>query len=175
SSPCALDAAAVLVPVAAVAPARQRRLQGLRRGGLPTRVVAGRSGPCGPARIHVRPGAGRGGRGRTATVARSGRADAAPLARAGRGGVLRDVLLRVGHALLPGKGAVGSGRPHADPARAAALLVLARVGAATAEAATRRSGRRARDRAASRPERPGGERRPPVPARGRRRRDSAAA
>ncbi len=31
--------------------------------------------------------------------------------------VLRDVLLRVGHALLPGHGRVGPRRPHADAAR----------------------------------------------------------
>ena len=34
-------------------------------------------------------------------MARARRPDAAPLARARRGGVLRDLLLRVGHALLP--------------------------------------------------------------------------
>ena len=84
----------------------------------------------GPARVHVRAGAGhRRGRG-APPLARSRRPDAAALARARRGGVLRDLLLRVGHALLPGPGAERPRRPHADAARAGALRVLARVGAA---------------------------------------------
>ena len=65
-------------------------------------------------------------------MARSCRADAAPLARARRGRVLRHLLLRVGHALLPGRAPVGPRRPHADAARAGAVRVLARVGARAA-------------------------------------------
>ena len=78
------------------------------------------------ARVPVRPGAGHPrGRG-AATVARPRRADAAPLARARRGRVLRDVLLRVGHALLPRARRLGPRRPHADAREQRALRVLAR-------------------------------------------------
>ena len=77
-------------------------------------------------------------------MARPRRPDAAPLARAGRGRVLRDVLLRLGDALLPGPRAVRARRPHADARGAGALRVLARLGAAPAAAAADRHRRRPR-------------------------------
>ena len=87
------------------------------------RVAARDRARRGPARVSVRPGA-RHRRGRRATtVARPRGHDAAPLARARRGRVLRDVLLRVGDALLPGPSRLRSRRPHAD-AGGAALCAL---------------------------------------------------
>ena len=56
--------------------------------------------------------------------------------------VLRDVLLRVGHALLPGPRAERPRRPDADATRAGALLVLARVGVRAGPSAADRHGRR---------------------------------
>ena len=77
-----------------------RALPRVRRGGLPARVAAGARGARRPARVHLRPGArDRRGRGAPA-VARPRRPDPPPLARARRGRVLRDLLLRLGHALL---------------------------------------------------------------------------
>src|SRR5262249_15090440 len=72
------------------------------------------------------PGAGcrRGRRG--AAVARARRTDPETVARARRGALLRDVLLRLGHALLPGKDAGRSGRQDTDRPRAGALLEVAR-------------------------------------------------
>ena len=61
------------------------------------------------------------------------------------------LLLRLGHALLPGPAAVRPRRPDADAARAGALRVLARLGAAAAAARADRHGRRARAPAAARP------------------------
>ena len=62
-----------------------------------------------PARVPLRPGAGR-RRGRGApAVARPRRPDAPALARARRGRVLRSLLLRLGHALLPRPRASGRG------------------------------------------------------------------
>ena len=74
-----------------------------------------------------------------------------------RGRVLRDVLLRVGDALLPGTRGGRRRRPDADGARAGALRVLARMGARARSAGADRPGRRpghpqpARDRRASTP------------------------
>ena len=139
SSPSARDEA---LPLARLAPARQPPLPGLRRGRLPPRVAAGRRGPRRPARVPLRPGArrrrGRGG----PPVARPRRPDAPRLARARRGRVLRDVLLRRGHALLPGQGAVraaATGRRRRRSARSA------RSGASTscASSAPRSSSRSA--------------------------------
>ena len=82
-------------------------------------LPAGRPAVHGPARVHPRTGA-RGRRGRAATaVARPRRADAPPLARAGRGRLLRDLLLRVGHALLP-EARSSKRRPDAGSSRAGA-------------------------------------------------------
>ena len=78
------------------------------------------------------------------------RPDAPPLARARGGRVLRDLLLRLGHALLPGSRAVGPRRPDADAARAGALLLLAGLGARAAATAPDRHGRRAGAAAAAR-------------------------
>src|SRR5205807_1147801 len=96
--------------------------------------------------------------------------DVAPLARDGRGRVLRDVLLCFRDALLPGTRALRPRRPHTDPARAAAVLVLARLGAPAAASAARRACRRARDQAAARDQRPRRVHRQPLRARRRRRR-----
>ena len=142
----ARDPAPVGVPLARLAPARQPPLPRLRRGRLPARVAAGPRGPrAASARTSTarRPGSSR--RAGAPAVARPRRADAPPLARARRGRVLRDLLLRLGHALLPGPGAVRPRRPRPDAARAGALLVLARVGAAAAAAGADRRRRRARD------------------------------
>ena len=106
-----------------------------------------------PARVSLRPGA-RHRRGRAAAaVARPRRPDAPPLARAGRGRVLRDLLLRVGHALLSGPRRVGPRRPDADAARAGALRALARPGARAAPAAADRHRRRPRAAPDARPHR----------------------
>ena len=83
SSSCArpLDAAALVLPLARLAPARQPGLPCVRRGRLPDRVAARGRGARGPARVHPRPGAG-GRRGRRApALARPCRADAPALAR----------------------------------------------------------------------------------------------
>src|SRR5881394_2877899 len=103
SSPFALDAAPDPLPLDRLAAARQLALPSLRRGRLPARVPPDRPALHGPARLHVRTGAGR-GRGRGAPpVAGTGRRHAAALARARRGAVLRDLLLRLGHPLLSGE------------------------------------------------------------------------
>src|SRR5207253_11279095 len=87
----------------------------------------------------------RGDRGDGATpLARARGPDVAPLARPGRGRLLRDLLLRLGHALLSGQAAERAWRPDADSARAAALRVLAGLGAAPAPAGSDRRRRRAR-------------------------------
>src|SRR5437764_3097419 len=117
------DAAALVLPLARLAPARQPRLPSLRRGRLPARVAAGRARTRTPARLHPRPGAGIGRGGRAPPLARQSGPDPPPLARNGRGRVLRHVLLRLGHALLPGPSPHGQGRPHADPAGARAVRV----------------------------------------------------
>src|SRR3954451_15975340 len=117
------------VPLVGVAAARQPRLPRLRGGGLPARVVARPRGPAGAEGDDRRPGAGdRRGRG-APPVARPGRADAPPLARARRGGVLRDLLLLLGHPLLSRQTSERPGRPHAEPAGARPLPLLARLGA----------------------------------------------
>src|SRR5207244_10059796 len=134
SSPCARDAQALVVPVAALAAARRARLQGVCRGGLSARVAPGRPWPRGTACVHPRPGA-RLGRGRgAAAVAWTRGPYTAALAGDGRGGVLRHLLLRLGHALLPRALAGRPRRPDADAARAGAVRLLARVGAAAASA-----------------------------------------
>src|SRR5262249_1059354 len=72
-------------------------------------------------------------RGRQAAAVARPRGPHAPeLARPRRGRLLRDLLLRLGHALLSGSCPLGTRRPDADPARAGALLVLAGVGAPAA-------------------------------------------
>ena len=124
-----VDPAPLLVPIDRLAPARQPRLPRLRRGRLSALLAARRPAVHGPARVHPRPGARRRRRRAATAVARPSRADAPPLARARRGRVLRDLLLRLGDALLPGPRCVGKRRPDADTARAGALLALARVGA----------------------------------------------
>src|SRR5207253_3901761 len=63
----------------------------------------------------------------------------------------RDLLLRVGDALLSRSRLVGTRRPDADTARAGAVLVLARLGARAAAAAPDRHRRRARAAPAARP------------------------
>ena len=84
--------------------------------------------PTGPARVHLRPGAGR-RRGRGApSLARPCRAERCGAGSSWRRTVLRDLLLCVGDALLPGTRAEAR-RPNADAARAGALRLLARVGA----------------------------------------------
>src|SRR5207249_6035461 len=101
-------------------------------------------------RVPLRPSAGRrGGRG-AAAVARAGGPDASPLARARGGRVLCRVLLRLGHALLPGPRADGPWRQDAHAARAGAVLVLARVGARAVAAPPDRHGRRVGPAAAPR-------------------------
>ena len=102
------------------------------------------------ARVPVRPGAGRRRRRGAAAVARARRPDAPPLARARGGRVLRNLLLRLGHALLSRPRGIGPRRPDADAARAGALLLLARLGARAAAPAPDRHGRRAGAAAAAR-------------------------
>src|SRR5439155_4897949 len=121
------DATAVVVPLARIAGARSSGLPRLRRGGVPARIVARAQRAPRPAGLHVWPGTGNRRRRGTATVARSRGPDASPLARPGRGRVLRDVLLRVGDAVLSRPRPVRSRRPNADAARAGALRLLARV------------------------------------------------
>src|ERR1043165_1989327 len=123
------DGPEVGVSLARVPSARPRSLSRLRRGRLPARVATGSRAVARPARIPVRPGArDRGGRG-APPLAGPRRPDAAPLARARRGRVLRNLLLRVGDAVLPRPRVVWTRRPHARAARARAVRVLASVGA----------------------------------------------
>src|SRR5204863_154340 len=86
----------------------------ISRGRLPARVHARRSSLREPARVHPGPGARLSGRQRAAALARARRPDPPPLARHGRRRVLRDLLLRVGHALLPRSGSQRQGRSHSD-------------------------------------------------------------
>ena len=144
SSSCVRDEAPLQLPLDRIAPARQPRLPRVRRGGLSPRVAADRPAVPRTARVHVRPGARDPGGPGAAAVARSRRQDAAQVARPRRGDVLRDVLLRVGHAVLPGSRAVGPRRPDADATRAGAVFVLARVGARAHPPAADRHRRRAR-------------------------------
>ena len=83
-------------------------------------------------------------------MARPRRPEAPRLAGARRRRALRDLLLRVCHPLLPRARAFGPRRPHADPARAGSVRVLARLGARAAAAGSDRHGRRARTSAAAR-------------------------
>ena len=104
------DAPALELPLARVAPARQPGVPRLRGGRVPARVAAGRRSAYAGQRAYLfgqAPGIVEGEE-RRPWRGRAG-ADAAPLARARRGRVLRDVLLRLGHALLPGHGAAGRG------------------------------------------------------------------
>src|SRR5687767_12211092 len=107
STPYPRDTPQIQVPVARLAPAGQPRLPGVRGGRLPARVASRPRGPPGPAGDDRRPGARRRRGARAPPVARPRRADAPGLARTGRGGLLRDVLLRLGDALLPGQTSVG--------------------------------------------------------------------
>src|SRR5207247_8985893 len=77
-------------------------------------------------------------------VAGPRRPDGPPLARTGRAVVLRDLLLRLRHSLLPGPGAVRSRRPHADAAGAGPVRVLAHLGARAPASAPDRHRRRPR-------------------------------
>ena len=97
--------------------------------GYPARVAARLRGARRPARDDRRPGARRRRGRRAAALAGPGGPHASLLARARRGGLLRDVLLRLGHALLPGEAPVRSRRPPGDAGRDGPLLVLARLGA----------------------------------------------
>src|SRR3954451_24995465 len=144
------DRPQVLLPLARLARARPRALPRLRRGRLPARVAARARAGHGATGIHIRTGSRRRrGRG-TPAVAWASRPDAPPLARARRGRGLRDLLLRLGHALLSRSRRVGPRRPDADAARAGALLLLAGVGARASAAAPDRHGRGARVAAAAR-------------------------
>src|SRR5581483_7808757 len=145
------DRPQVVVPLARLARARPVPLPRLRRGRLPARVASRPRAGNGTARLHVRPGSRRRrGRG-AAAVARPRRPDAPPLARARGRRVLRDLLLRLGDALLPRPGADRPRRPDPGAARAGALRVLAGLGARAAAAAAHRHGRRARAAPAPRP------------------------
>ena len=139
-----------LVPLARLAPARQRALPRLPRGRLSARVLAGAGALPRPARVPLRPGArDRRGRG-AAAVARPRRPAAARLARARGRRAVRDVLLRLGDALLPRPSRVRPRRPDADAARAGPLRVLARLGARAAATGPDRHRRRAGAAAAAR-------------------------
>src|SRR5215472_9440988 len=119
------DRPQVVLPLARLARTRPRPLPRLHRRGLPARVASRACAGSAPARVPVRPGARGGRRGRAPAVARPRGPDAPPLARARGGRVLRDLLLRLGHALLSRARVVGTRRPDADTARAGALLLLA--------------------------------------------------
>ena len=142
------------LPLARLAPARQRALPRLRRGRLPARVAAGLRGQRPGQRAYLfgqapgvvegeerRPWRGRAGQ----TLRRWLELD--------EDAFYDDLLLRVRDALLPGPAAVRPRRPHADAARAGALRVLARVGAPAAAPAADRH--RRRPGRASPPRRPG--------------------
>ena len=66
SSSARHDAATLVLSLPRFAPAKQPGVPGVRRSGLPARVAAGARGPRGPARVHVRPGAGEWSRARSA-------------------------------------------------------------------------------------------------------------
>ena len=111
---------AVTLSLARGAEARPVGVPRLRRGGYPLESLPVIAPGSRAARLPLRAGArGRRGRGAPA-VARPRRQDAAPLARPRRGRVLRDVLLRVGDPLLPGRAGVRPRRPHADAERSSA-------------------------------------------------------
>ncbi len=139
------DAPAELVPLARLAPARPPGVPGLRRGRLPARVVAGDRRALRPTRVPVRPGARR-RRGPRApahgAAARAARSDAGSSST--RTTFYRDLLLRLGDALLSGQGGLRPRGPDADDARAGALRVLATLGAGAPPPAPGRHRRRAR-------------------------------
>ena len=114
----------------------------VRRGGLPHRVAARLRGRSRLSRADRRPGAGRRRGRRAAPVARSGGAHAPELARAGRRALLRDVLLRLRHPVLPGQASRRSRRPAPDTGRARPLRLLARLGASPPTPAARPRRRR---------------------------------
>ena len=173
SSSCALDAPALVVPLARLNAARPSRLPCLRRGGLPTRVSAGGQRVCWTARVHARPSTGCRRRRRAAAVARSRGPDASALARAGGGRVLCHVLLRLGDTVLSGTCGVRSRRSHTDSARAGVVFVLAPVGARAHPSELDRPGRWSRDSAPARDQPARGVRRAAL--RARRRNGRAAA
>src|SRR5438093_6352208 len=141
------DPAETLVPLHLLAPARQPRLPGLRRGRLSARISPRLRGPPRTARDDCRAGArGRRG-GRTAAVAGPRGADVAPLARRGGGGVLRQVLLLLRDTLLSGQPSLRSRRQAAHAGGNRALRLLARVGPAPPATDAPRPRGRARDQA----------------------------
>src|SRR5688572_32180438 len=133
-TPYPRDTPQIQVPLARLPPARQPCLPFLRRGRLSARVAPGGRGAAGPAGDDRRPGARRRRRPRAPPLARPRRPDAPRLARAGRGGLLRDLLLRLRDALLSREAPVGARRPGGDASGAGPVLVLARLGAQTAAA-----------------------------------------
>ena len=96
------------VPLDLDAPARQPALPRVRGGRVSARVAPGLRRERRPPRLPLRTGARRRRGCRAATLARTCGPHAARLAPDGRGHVLRDVLLRVGHALLSGPLAGGT-------------------------------------------------------------------
>ncbi len=102
----------------------------LRDGRLLDRVTTSDSRRSRTTSVSLRAGAGnRRGR-RRRTVAGSSRSHVACVARARRGDLRCDVLLRIGHALLPGP-CLGPRRSNAVAHRAAPLCTVARRGAST--------------------------------------------
>ena len=138
-------AAVSRAPLDRLAPARQRALPAVPRGGVPDRPAGRVRRPRRPARVplRARPGPRRGGDG-LPWQGRAGRTLRRWLA-ARRGRVLRALLLRLGHALLPRPEPGGRGDRRATRAR----RLLALRGASASCAAPPRAHRHGRPRAAA--------------------------
>ena len=108
-------------PLAGRPPAPKPSLPPVPRGRLPDRATARPRGPRRPARVPLRARAGTRRGGDRAPLAGSRRTDAPTLARARRGGVLRALLLRVGHPVLSRPEHERPRRPQGDQGRGGAL------------------------------------------------------
>src|SRR6185436_20733049 len=97
-----------------VAPTPERALSPVSRGGVPDRPSTGVRRPPGPARLPLRPRPGSRRGGDRSAVAGPGGTDAPPLARARGERLLRALLLRLCHTVLPRAEPGRARRPSSD-------------------------------------------------------------
>ena len=138
------------LPLARLAPARQPRLPRLRRGGLPARVAPRSSSRTGPARVHVRAGAGH--RRRRRSAARGG---AGPGRRCAAGSSSTRTSSTRRSTAPPSRAAtrasaVGARRPRCRRRASRSSARSGATGSSARPAGADRPGRRPRDRAAAR-------------------------
>ena len=131
-------------------PAPQPQLPPVPRGGVPDRPAACPRRSCRPARVPLRPRSGPRRGGDRPPLAGTRRANPSSLARARRGGVLRALLLRLCHTLLPRAEPERPRRPSRHDRRGGALRSVARSRARAARASADRHRRPRTGAAASR-------------------------